>query len=194
MITTELPFNVSLYFDENLREVPRVPVQMAQAVRFLIARIEGANVNIQEKLRLAGGVGVFARILGNYATAQRYLDMALTISDELGDERARLLNQIRLAQVYQLQENFAAADRLYAEILNKCESDPDLEEYLDLAYYHCGKSKLDQGRYAEAEQFFQRSLDLREAKGQPAWIETSRMALEAVSKQRQAKLAPVVTV
>lgn len=176
------PFAVSYGFDENLREVPNYPAGMARAAAACEARL-AAESGPGARLRTLGILGGYLRMLGRLQEAEARLGQATALARELGDERARLTNEIRLAHVWQWQRRFAEADALFASIVARCEAAPDLGGLLAFALQHAGKSQFDQARYAEASACFARALDLRRGSGDAALIASSQLALDAARRR-----------
>ncbi len=127
---------------------------------------------------MLGQIGVLSRLLGRLDEAQIYLEKAVALSEQTGNGKARLVNSIRLANVYQWQRRFDLSDPLFTEAVVFCETRPEFSDYLDFALQHYGKSLFDQGNYTEAERLFARALQLRLAKGDDLLVASSRVALE----------------
>jgi tetratricopeptide (TPR) repeat protein len=158
---------------------------MARAVAWLQAQLAQTDLAPRRRLRLAGQLGGYARMLGDFAAAHAALAEALRLADALGDAGARLANEIRLAHVYQWERNFAAGDTLFAGVLARVAADPAQARYRDFAYQHAGKNCFDQGRYAEAHDLFQAALAIRREKGDPGLIHSTQLALAAVARRLQ---------
>jgi tetratricopeptide (TPR) repeat protein len=165
-------------FDRDLREVPDAPDEMDAAVVALIGELEKPGLDASEELQLLGQIGVMCRMLGRLDDAERYLQRAVALSKQVGSERSRQVNRIRLAHVYQWQGRFGLSDPIFEEAVALCERREALSAYLDFALQHYGKSLFDQGRYAEAERLFERALQLRLAKGDDSLAASSRFALD----------------
>lgn len=179
----DIPFDVSYYFDDNLHDTPNAPEEMRQAVALAQARVANDSHDQRERIRLLGLIGVYARMLRDFATAQTALTDAVALSDQLGDERLRVVNVIRLAHVYQWRQEFMTSEQLFAEAVACCKANSELAGYLDFAYQHLGKCKFDQARYDAAEQAFTQALDLRLRKGDQALIESTQLALDVTRRR-----------
>jgi tetratricopeptide (TPR) repeat protein len=171
-------FRTSYSFDENLRDVPDAPGEMAAAVATLKEELSQPGLQGAVETRLLGQIGVLSRILGRLDDAQGYLEKAVALSEQAGNGKACLVNSIRLANVYQWQQRFDLSDPLFADAVALCEIRTELSAYLDFALQHYGKSLFDQGSYAEAERLFVHALQLRLAKGDDSLVASSRLALE----------------
>ncbi|GAB4189021.1 MAG: hypothetical protein Fur006_29980 [Coleofasciculaceae cyanobacterium] len=183
MNVISIPFDVSFHFDEQLREIPNAPDEMQRAVDFLLAQVNEAKTNLHQQVYFYGLIGVYARILGDFPLAHTALTTAIALSEELEDELLKAVNQLRLAHLYQWQQQYTLSDRLFRELLVRCVSNPNLEPYLDFVFQHAGKSKFDQGRYATAQKYFQRALAIRLSKGDSSLIESTQFALKIAQRQ-----------
>lgn len=177
MKLAEIPYNVSFHFDEELRDVPDDPDGMEKAVDFLLTASRHADLEDAELVSIYGWLGVFCRMLGDLTPARRFTLQAIALADEIGDKQASIQNHIRLANVLQWQGDFTAADLMYESLVLQCGLEEDLQQYLDFALQHFGKSLFDQGRYREAAGMFQQALDLRLAGGKEDLITSARHAL-----------------
>lgn len=178
-----MPFDLSYKYDDNLREVPNAPHDLAAAVQFLEESVRD-EPDLYERMKMLGRLGVYCRILNRLDSAERYINAAIAAANAMNDRVSRLTNLIRLAHVYQWQWQFALADRLLEQSIAVCENATDaLQSYVDMAYHHLGKSKFDQQDYAAAAQLFQKALDARESKGNLELIHASRYALELTLKR-----------
>ena len=174
----DIPYNISYTFDQNLRDVPDSPGDMARAVEYLGAKLKSGELSVRDQARLLGQMGVLCRMLLRLEEAEHYCERTVTICCQLGDARCEVVNRIRLAHVYQWQRRFDESDRLFLWALELCERDPNVADYLDFVRQHYGKSLFDQGRYVEAMEMFERALEIREKKGDAALVESSRVALQ----------------
>lgn len=182
MTLLPLPFDVSYSFDADLRETPHDRAVMAQAVAHLAAQLADLSPVSRERARTLGLVGVYARILGDFATAHAALEEACVVSERLGDRRLHLVNELRVAHVYQWQRRFDISDARFAA-LERCAADPELRPHLDFACQHAGKNLFDQGRYEEAERLFVQALELRRARGDQELIDSTLLALETTRRR-----------
>lgn len=171
------------HFDDDLRDVPDQPDDLRRALPWLAEAAADPTRADRDRARLYGMLGVYARMLHEYATAHAALAQALRLAEQLADSRLQLVNRIRLAHVYQWQGAFEQSNALFAAALADCTADPALAAYLDFAHQHAGKNAFDQGRYAEAAQHFERALALRLQRGDPALIASTEHAL-TVTRRR----------
>lgn len=175
-----IPFDVSYHFDDNLRDVPNSPTQMQQAVKFLKSQFDSSLQDIDRQIYLAGLIGVYSRMLHDFSTAEQALTTALSLCN--GNNKLKIANSIRLAHLYQWQQQYKLSEALLEEVLIQCQSDYRLESYLDFAYQHLGKCKFDQAKYKEAQYYFNLALKLRQKKGDRSLIDSTQLALDLVQK------------
>ena len=153
-----------------------------------IVQMEEAHKNTEpgseEEIRLLGQMGVLCRILNRLDEAAGYLERAVALSEQAGNEKTRLVNSIRLAHVYQWQRRFDLSDPLFTEAIAKYKSRKELSGYLDYAHQHYAKSLFDQQRYTEAESHLRRAMQLRLAKGDTSLIASTWLALDATNRAR----------
>lgn len=173
-----LPFDVSSHFDQNLRDIPNSPTDMGKAVNFLKLQLQNNDLEASQKLQIMGLIGVYSRVLHDFTNARHYLTEAVALSEQSGNEKSQISNQIRLAHVYQWEENYAVSDRMFSDAIKKCQTHPQLKQYLDFAYQHAGKNKFDQGKYTEALNLFQKALKIRLIKSDRELIDSTQLALE----------------
>ena len=189
MAQDEIPYNMAFHFDEDLRDVPDAPEEMARGVAFLHQRLAAPGLDSGERARLLGLLGTYSRTLGDLHGAQGALEEAVALCRERGDGRGLLANRIHQAHVDQWQRHIAREDAIFDQVIKECEERPESSRYLAVACQHAGKSKFDQGRYAEAAELFARALALRQAGGDPDLIASSQLAL-AVARARLARAEP----
>ena len=178
----KIPFDVSYYFDDRLRDIPNSPVQMQQAVNFLQSEFAKSSDNISQQIYLAGLIGGYTRMLHDFEISEQALNTALQLCDRINDKRSKIANSIRLAHLYQWQQKYELSEAWFDKILKQCKNDSDLTSYLDFAYQHAGKCKCDRGKYKEAEYYFNRALEIRWQKGDRSLIESTQLALNVVQK------------
>ncbi|GET44208.1 tetratricopeptide repeat protein [Microseira wollei] len=185
----EIPFDVSYHFDDDLHDVPNNAAQMRQALTFLQSQLNERGIETKRQIQLLGLIGGYARMLKDFATARMALSSAVDLSELLGDQRLRIANLIRLAHVYQSQQEYRLSEELFEEAIASCKRDPDLGSYLDFAYQHAGKCKFDQQQYEEALYYFEQALSLRSSKGDRSLIDSTQMAIDSVNRRVQAQLS-----
>ena len=127
----DIPYDIDFSFDENLREIPKDPAAMREAIAHLETRLIEESQDDYERMRLSGIVGTLHRILGDYDMAEEHINSAIAASNNLRDRRAQLRNLLRLAQVYQMRQQYNLADRIYKQVIEACETgrDPNNPNY-----------------------------------------------------------------
>ncbi|PMB17029.1 hypothetical protein CEN46_24470 [Fischerella thermalis CCMEE 5318] len=176
------PFDVSFHFDHNLRDVPNAPAQMQQAVEWLQSQLKDNTNNTRKQIELLGLIGVYARMLHDFPTAQQALISAIELSDSIGSDRYKTINLIRLAHLYQWQQQYILSENLFEQVLINCRNNSELNIYLDFAYQHLGKCKFEQARYVEAKYYFEEALKIRKTKGDHSLIQSTKLALDVVQQ------------
>lgn len=184
MKPADIPFDISYAFDENLHEHPCNEEDMRRALIWIMERIEANSFEPQQHIRMAGLAGSLARILRDFETAHRNLEQALRLAQIANEKRSVTANELRLAHLYQWEKQFGTSTTMFDEIIKNCETDVELEAYLDFAYQHAGKNTFDQGHYEEAETFFKKALQIRSQKGNADLIESTELAMKAVHKRK----------
>jgi tetratricopeptide (TPR) repeat protein len=176
----EIPFDVSYHLDENLRDIPNNPAQMQQAVEFLQFQLQ-QETKERAIIQLLGLLGVYARMLHDFPLAQKALTSAHDLSRTIGEEKLIVVNMIRLAHVYQWQQQYTKSEELFEEAITLCQTKPEISTYLDFAYQHLGKCKFDQKQYEQALYYFEQAKELRVKKGDLSLIESTQVALNTVN-------------
>jgi tetratricopeptide (TPR) repeat protein len=173
----ELP-DLSLHsvFDERLREIAsdRAAVQRVLAAG---RRALAEASDVREEVRALGYVGNALRLLGRHEEALAAQTDALALAEELGDARAALVARIRLGEGLRCADELGRAEAELRTALAAARAQPELG-LTDFALQHLGKTLLDGGRAAEAEPLLSEALALREAKGDSALVESTRLALD----------------
>ena len=127
------------------------------------------------KLASLGALADAYRQLGRLAEAVRHGEAAVALAREVDRPKFLLSNLIRFATALQYNNEHARAEPLFEEAQALAAKLGMLEDY---ALQHHGKSLAEQERWGEAIACLERALALREAKGTPALIASSREALE----------------
>jgi tetratricopeptide (TPR) repeat protein len=98
-------------------------------------------------------------------------------------KKLKIVNSIRLAHLYQWQQQYELSESLFDEILIQCQSNSDFKSYLDFAYQHLGKCKFDQAKYEVAQYYFNKAFKLRRQKGDSSLIDSTQLALNTVQQR-----------
>jgi tetratricopeptide (TPR) repeat protein len=178
-----IPFDISFQFDEQLHEIPNAPKEVQSAVEFLQQQLDEVQNNRRQQIYYLGLIGVYARILNDFSLSNTALTTAIALSRELNDEVLKTINQLRLAHLYQWQQQYEQSDRLFKKLLIRCINNPALASCLDFVYQHTGKSQFDQQQYTKAQKYFEQALALRLRKGDSTLIASTQFALQMTQKQ-----------
>lgn len=179
---SDIPFNISTHFGEDLRDYPDDPEEMARAVSYLQEQLRHKGLEAGERAKLLGTLGVLCRTLMRLPESVGYLEEAAALCARLENGRGEVANLLRLAHAYQWLRDFGRSDSIFAEVLARCEREAGLADYVDFAYQHYGKSLFDQDRHEEALAMFSRALALRLEKGDEELVASSRLAVESTQK------------
>jgi hypothetical protein len=165
------------FHHESLRELVEDPDELRQLREQLTDKLNRASDN-PTRARLLSLRAVVSRILGELGKALADGKLALAHAEATGQLRRIAIAQARLAHVLQWRGDFAEADRHFA-----LANSPELPDRLRATMHeHAGRSCYDQGRYIEACNHFERSLDLRKVED-PDLIERTDQALDAVARK-----------
>jgi hypothetical protein len=165
------------FHHESLREIVEDPDKLRELRDRLTEKLNGASDN-PTRARLLSLRAVVSRILGDLSKALSDGKLALAHAEATGQLRRIAIAQARLAHVLQWRGDFAEADRLFA-----LANSPELPDRLRATMHeHAGRSCYDQGRYIEACNHFEKSLDLRKVED-PDLIERTDQALDAVARK-----------
>jgi hypothetical protein len=165
------------FHPETLREIVEAPEELRELRERLTVKLNAATDN-PTRARLLSLRAVVSRILGDPGKALADGKLALVHAEATGQLRRIAITQARLAHVLQWRGDFAEADRLFA-----LANSPELPDRLRATLHeHAGRSCFDQGRYIEACNHFERSLDLRKVED-PDLIARTDLALEAVARK-----------
>lgn len=143
----------------------------------LTAKLVGKADN-PTRARLLSLRAVVSRILGQTHQALADGKLALAHAEATGELRRISIAQARLAHVLQWSGDYGAADRLFA-----LANSPELPDRLRATMHqNAGKCAYDQGRYIEACNHFEHSLELRKD-SDPELIAHTALALDAVFRR-----------
>lgn len=172
---------LEIYFDENLRDVPRDPDGFGHYVVEIEASLKEV-ANPQQQVRLLGELGHHLRVLGDLQKAEQLLRKALQIvHDHKLGLQWEVQQKIRLAHVLQWKREFKASDRLFSEVIAVCRSNSDVDMYLAFALQHAGKNLFDQNKFREALELFEEAMNIRlERRAPQDQIESTELAIKRI--------------
>lgn len=170
-------------FDSHLREVPNEPSEWIQFLDELKILLKDEN-NSNQKLSLFENIGMAARILQKLGEAEYYLNKAVTLSYDQLDKSKLVQNLIRLAHVYQWQNQFTKAHVLFDQARSLIHQ-YDINESIKASYHqHLGKCYFDQKFYALALTEFELAFKIRQRLSSPKdQIESSINAVDECKKR-----------
>ncbi|MCB0368852.1 MAG: GNAT family N-acetyltransferase [Bdellovibrionales bacterium] len=147
------------FFNDELKEVPRNDQEYLDYVDQLKESLRSQDMP-KTRLLIYENLGVALRILNRLDEAEEYLSKALSLSS-LEPPSKQIQNLIRLAHVYQWQEQFIKAKCLFdqvRELLNEFST----SDTLKAAYHqHLGKLYFDQKLFGLAITEFELAKKLR---------------------------------
>jgi len=183
----EQEFNLSFYFDHNLREIPDSPDEMSMAVDHWIRQL-GSITDHKKKLTWMGQLGVYCRILRRLDLAENYLKEAIWMNRQKEPEdKWDIVLKIRLGHVHQWQKKYQEADRLFLEVIALIGDKKEFEDLVDFVWQHYGKSLFDQGEYPHALKCFKKALELRFKKGDKQLIQSAKIAISETYRRISAR-------
>ncbi|MFC4559605.1 tetratricopeptide repeat protein [Virgibacillus kekensis] len=185
MNLSEIPYNMKFTFGPNLREIPVNKMDMLHGMMYIQneLRKEDTSTN-EEKGNLHGTLGSFLRIIGELDDSERHIKKAISIAENTGNIGSAFYNKLRLAHTHQWKNEFDISNRIFRELIDQAEEDPDYSAYLDFAYEHQGKNLFDQGKYDQAIEYFQNALDIRKQDGNEELIKLTESAIESTRKKQ----------
>lgn len=166
------------YDEKTLREVALNPEVLREYLQELEIEL-AQTTDLKRKVSILGEQGLRFRTLNDLVPAEAKLREALALVEthQLGIQR-EIQQKLRLAHVLQWKKEFNASDALFAECLQVCLTNPDVKQYLAFSYQHAGKNFFDQDRFQEANDYFEKALELRlREHAPPDQIESSEQAL-----------------
>ena len=158
--------------DDRQRVMPTDRAALRRAVDELRSVLDDSDVASLRRL----GSGLTA--LGEHDEAQRVLGRALALATAGGDQRAAIAARINLGDAYRYAGDLDPARDHYAIALRQARAGvPDL---VDFALQHQGKYFIDAGRPDDAATCLREALQLRETKGDPSLIKSTRDTLAMI--------------
>ncbi len=96
-----IPFNLEVYFDENLREIPVSKAEMMKGIEFLKKQIPIFQNDKREVAKIYGLIGVYLRIVEELEESIKYLKLAIQAYERTNNDNRLFVNKLRLAHTYQ---------------------------------------------------------------------------------------------
>jgi tetratricopeptide (TPR) repeat protein len=182
-----IPFDTSSTIRDGLRSEANDPVSMAAAVDWLEHEASSAT-SIDDRTWLLGQAGACAGILRQLTRADASLREAITLADDHGLARRSVVLRIRLADILALGGDPDGAIALTTALLDDTETLPDDLE--DFVHQHLAKALIEAGRTDEAVTHLERALELRERKGDPELLASTRTTLDLARQVRGENAGP----
>jgi len=168
-------------FDAGLRSVPTDPEALAEVVGEVRAALRAAEQAGDDRtvLALTRELGAGLLALGDHAAAARHFARAVGLAEAAGNVRSAIAARINLGDAHRYAGDYASAEPLYRRALDDARrAAPDL---VDFPLQHLGKHCTEAGRRAEALALLREALALREAKGDPSLLASTRAALRLLN-------------
>ncbi|WP_440895793.1 tetratricopeptide repeat protein [Amphibacillus sp. Q70] len=176
---TLLSVNDVIYFDksEYLREKTSNSLKLNQVIHQAEDLLKSSHEN--DKYFLYGALGNLYRINGQPKKAINCLTYCLNQAVEEKKPRGEIVSLIRLGEALKYGGNHKKALDHFNKALGMCET-LQIDEYLDFGLQHKGKCLMELAMLDEAEQCFQKALELRKAKKSHSLINSTEQAIELV--------------
>ncbi|HLS09584.1 tetratricopeptide repeat protein [Lentibacillus sp.] len=183
MNISDIPHDMTFKFGPNLREIPLNKMDMLHGMMYLQKQLDDKTLDDTEKGKLHGLLGYFLRVIGELDESKRHLNEAIAIFRDSGRKQSVFINQLRLANTYQWETDYETSNKMFAELMDLAENNPDYIEYRDFVYEHQGKNLFDQGEYEQALDLFHKALALRSGNRNSELIKTTETAIETCEKK-----------
>ena len=166
-------------FDDALREAPVDADVLARAVEKASVLLAEACLQGEDatRVRLLGYLGNACRVLGRHDEAVAALAKAVTLARGGGDDRASLVNRLRLGEARKYRGDVTEAEAIFRQALRDAQQNDNLTDYRDFALQHLGKRRLEKGDAVEATLLLEQALELRRRRGDPRLIASTELAL-----------------
>lgn len=168
-----------IYFDEN--DYLREKCSDEDFLQKVINEFESiifdwsSSSPLEDLLFLYGSIGGLYRIKGEVKSAIEALSKAV----ELSDGNKKIVNIIRLGEALKYAGQHQKALYYFNAVIDQCENREYLQ-LLDFAFQHKGKCLLEIGEISEADQCFQKAMELRIKKGDVSLIASTQMAIDYI--------------
>lgn len=183
MNISDIPHDKRFKFGPNLREIPLNKMDMLYGMMYLQKQLNDETLDKHEEGKLHGLIGTYLRMVGELNESKRHLNQAIDIFRELDRKQSVFVNQMRLANTYQWHDDFDTSNKMFGELTETAENDPDYTEYKDFVYQHQGKNLFDQEQYREALDYFHKALELRQDNRNNELINSTKTAIETSEKK-----------
>lgn len=178
----KVPHNMKTMRDrETLRDLAEDQDEMKKGIEYLKQQLSEEKDDLK-RAALMSHLGVYCRILNDYANSEEFFIKAIELYREKDHEARAFAVRLRLAHTYHWKEQYTKSDEIFLKSLEKIKksSDKNITKYKDYILQHFGKSKFDRQMYKDALNMFLEALELRLAKGDLDLIESTQMAIDRV--------------
>jgi len=170
---------------DSLRAVPLDPRAMEHQAVVLEANASTLGPCVEAASQASMAAILFAMV-GSLERAQTLLLGALEQLPQSTSHYARNVALVRLAQVHQLGGRLTQARELLEAVVKSCRALDALRPMLDFGLQHLGKILFEQGAYERSLLCLREALSIRESKGNSELIASTRLAIAAVSRMKDA--------
>jgi tetratricopeptide (TPR) repeat protein len=178
-------YDISYGYDDDLNEDPENPQDMDRYADFLIARIRiefEKSEDERDWMQIASGFGMagsLKKMIGEVIDAEKLLSTSIDIIKQKNLPEAILIQQsIRLYDVNKRSGRAKEAFYGLSSLIESCQKNEALNNYLDVVFQHAGKAKFALNEYESALSFFKQALVLRIKKKNKGLTESSETAIQ----------------
>ncbi|MFJ7827390.1 tetratricopeptide repeat protein [Psychrobacillus sp. NPDC096623] len=130
---------------------------------------------LEDLLFLYGTIGNLYRIKGEVKFAIGALSKAV----ELSEGNKKLVNLIRLGEALKYAGQHQKSLSVFNGVIDQCAKKEHFQ-LLDFAYQHKGKCLLELEDKSQANEYFQKAMELRIKKGDESLIKSTQVAIDFV--------------
>ncbi|AIC95915.1 tetratricopeptide repeat protein [Shouchella lehensis] len=166
--------NATIYFDRSnyLREQTTDPKKLEAAISYLKDCVEDQD---------HGLLGYFYRILGKTEQASYHYQLCLKKAEQKGNNQALLINSIRYGEVLKYA-NLHDEALVWFEKASELARRLSMNEYDDFILQHKGKCLWEMKKIRKAQWCFEEAYALRVRKKDEALIQSTKQALNLLTK------------
>jgi len=172
---------MSYSIGNDLRELPDDIEEYKKGIGYLKEQLEHIS-DLEKRARCLSMLGVFNRVIGNFDASWQQLKEADTLLSKDLNERLKLVNQLRMAQTLQFQEEHQKAESIYSRLEEYINKHLEYRSLLDFVYQHKGKNYYEQGQLQKALHFIEAAFQIRLEKKEQDLIESSQFAIDVIKK------------
>jgi len=168
-----------IYFDQTqyLREKTTAPEKLQQFIEEAKELSEDSNAD--DRYILYGMIGNLLRIMEKPQEAINYLTWCLEHAVQEKHRSREIVSNIRLGEAFKYSNQYERAFNCFDKALYFCKV-YQIHDYEDFSLQHKGKCFMELERFSEAEDCFDRALDIRGKKGNQSLIDSTQQAIDLV--------------